>query len=461
MTFEEVRQIVDAAVYAQVERHLSDVELTILKGSWDDLTYDEMAKNSPYGANYLKGDAGHNFWKLLSDALGEQVSKRNFRAALARAESRFTLTNHDKADIILEDTSQPAIPSQDKPSSESKSQVQIALASKFYIERPPIEEICHEAILQPGALIRIKAPSKMGKTLLMENILRHAGNNGCQTVRLNLLQVDEKVISDLDKFLHWFCTVVTRRVQLENKVDEQLENKVADFWDKDAGSNDKCTAYFEEDLLPNINSSLVLGLDNVDRVFQHKEVAKDFFCLLRSWYEDAILVDSWKKLRLVVAHSTEVSIRLDINRSPFNVGLSIDPQEFNPEQVKALAKLYKLDWDESHVQTLMKIVGGHPYLVNEIIYYIKVHPDNNLEDLLKAASTETGLYDNYLRQHLWNLKEKPELATAMKKVVNSKEPVLLEANQAFELYSMGLVNWHNNNVEVSCELYRSYFKNRL
>lgn len=453
MTFEEVRQIVDTAVYAQVERHLSDVELTILKGSLDNQTYDEMAKNSPYGANYLKGDAGHNFWKLLSDALGEQVSKRNFRAALARAESRFTITNHEKADIILEDISQPAIPSQDKPSSESKSQVQIALASKFYIERPPIEEICHEAILQPGALIRIKAPSKMGKTLLMENILRHAGENGCQTVCLNLLQADEKVVSDLDKFLHWFCTGVTRRLQ--------LENKVADFWDEDAGSNDKCTAYFEEHLFPKINSSLVLGLDNVDRVFQHKTVAQDFFCLLRSWYEDAILVKSWKKLRLVVAHSTEVSIRLDINRSPFNVGLSIDPQEFNPEQVKALAKRYKLDWDESHVQTLMKIVGGHPYLVDKMISYIKVHPNNKLEDLLKTASTEAGLYYNYLRQHLWNLEDKPELATAMKKVVNSKEPVLLEAKQAFELYSMGLVNWHNNNVEVSCELYRSYFKNRL
>ncbi len=453
MTFEEVRQIVDAAVYAQVERHLSDVELTILKGSWDDLTYDEMAKNSPYGANYLKGDAGHNFWKLLSDALGEQVSKRNFRAALARAESRFPLTNHEKADIILEDTPQPAIPSQDKPSSESKSQVPRDLASRFYIKRPPIEEICHEAILEPGALIRIKAPKQMGKTLLMDNILLYAGNNGCQTVRLNLLRADDKVISNLDKFLHWFCTVVTRQLQ--------LNNKVADFWDENAGSNDNCTTYFEEYLLREINRPLVLGLDNVDLIFQHKEVAQDFFCLLRSWYEDAILVESWTKLRLVLAHSTEVYIRLDINRSPFNVGLSIEPQEFNPEQVKALAKRYELDWDESHVQTLMELVGGHPYLVNQIMSYMKVHPDNNLEDLLKAASTEAGLYYNYLRQHLLNLQDEQELATAMKKVVNSKDPVLLESEQAFKLYSMGLVHWHNNDVKISCELYRSYFKNRL
>lgn len=37
-----------------------------------------------------------------------------------------------------------------------------------YVERPPIESRCYETILQSGSLIRIKAPKRMGKTLLID-----------------------------------------------------------------------------------------------------------------------------------------------------------------------------------------------------------------------------------------------------------------------------------------------------
>ena len=38
------------------------------------------------------------------------------------------------------------------------------LSSDFYVERVPYESQCYEAILKPGALIRLKAPQQMGKT---------------------------------------------------------------------------------------------------------------------------------------------------------------------------------------------------------------------------------------------------------------------------------------------------------
>jgi len=41
---------------------------------------------------------------------------------------------------------------------------QVSLNSSFYIERLNIESNCYQTILEPGALIRIKAPKKMGKT---------------------------------------------------------------------------------------------------------------------------------------------------------------------------------------------------------------------------------------------------------------------------------------------------------
>ena len=329
---------------------------------------------------------------------------------------------------------------------------QVDLESKFYVDRPPVEETCYETILKPGALIRIKAPRQMGKTSLMSRILRQATDANYLAVPLSFQLADASVFADLDKFLRWFCASVGRRLR--------LPNRLADYWDEIYGSKDNCTAYFEEYLLTEITAPLVLGLDEVDMVFQHPDIASDFFGLLRAWHEDGKTRDLWKKLRLVVVHSTEVYIPMNINQSPFNVGLPIELPEFTPAQVLDLAKRHGLNWMLDEVNALMNMVGGHPYLVRVALYHITRH-NLSLTELLDVAPTEAGLYGDHLRRHLWNLEQRPEMVAAMKKAIASSTPVRLESVQAFQLHSMGIVHLRGNDVEPRCELYRQYFGDRL
>jgi transcriptional regulator with XRE-family HTH domain len=329
---------------------------------------------------------------------------------------------------------------------------QVDLASAFYVERPPIEERCYEAIVKPGSLIRIKAPRQMGKTSLMARILYHAAQQGCLTVPLSFQLADGKVFNDLDKFLRWFCASVGRRLKLPSKLDE--------YWDDIFGSKDNCTVYFEEYLLEKIKQPLVLGLDEVDLVFQHREIAADFFGLLRAWHEEAKTRDIWKKLRLVVVHSTEVYIPMNINQSPFNVGLSIELPELKQEQVLDLAKKHGLNWSVTEAKQLMAMVGGHPFLVRVALYAI-ARQDTTLNILLQNAATESGFYGDHLRRHLWNLEQRPELAKAFKKVVATDTPTRLDSIQCFQLLSMGLVHQQGNDVTPRCDLYRRYFQERL
>ncbi|MEH2353499.1 AAA-like domain-containing protein [Nostoc sp.] len=329
---------------------------------------------------------------------------------------------------------------------------QVDLVSEFYIERPPIESRCYEAILKPGSLIRIKAPRQMGKTSLMARILHQASQQNYLTVPLSFQLADGKVFADLDKFLQWFCASVGRRLR--------LPNKLADYWDDIYGSKDNCTAYFEEYLLPEINQPLVLGLDEVDCVFQYREIANDFFGLLRVWHEDAKNRDIWKKLRLVVVHSTEVYIPMNINQSPFNVGLPIELLEFNAQQVIDLARRHGLNWSFTQVEQLMAMAGGHPYLIRVALYHI-ARQDTTLKLLLQTAPTEAGPYSDHLRRHLWNLEQRPELANAIKKVVANTSPVRLDSIQCFKLLSMGLLQQQGNDVTPRCNLYRQYFRDRL
>ena len=84
MDFEHALELVNAAFAASLGRHLSDVEVAIFKGAWQNLTYEKIADEAGYSVRYIKGDVGARFWKQLSQALGESVSKTNFRAALER-----------------------------------------------------------------------------------------------------------------------------------------------------------------------------------------------------------------------------------------------------------------------------------------------------------------------------------------------------------------------------------------
>ena len=309
---DDALKIANNLIYSQEKRHLTDVETAIIQGAWNKKDYGEIAEENNYTLSYISQDVAPKLWKLLSEVLGERVKKSNFKEALKRTvkESLPLKENIFKQSLIITDT---------------------------YINRPPVESLCYQEILQPGALIRIKAPWKMGKTFLMNQIFDYTKQHSYKTVHLNLLQADESTIKSLDKLLRWFCSIISRRLK--------LENHLADFWDEDSSSNDNCTAYFEDYILGNVDTTIVLGLDNVDRIFKYHEVASDFFGLLRSWYEDAKFLDEWKKLRLIVAHSTEVYIPLNVNQSPFNVGLPIELPEFNLEQVQDLALQHGLDKD--------------------------------------------------------------------------------------------------------------------
>jgi AAA-like domain len=170
--------------------------------------------------------------------------------------------------------------------------------------------------------------------------------------------------------------------------------------------------------------------------------------------------DLWKRFRLVVVHSTEVYIPMNINQSPFNVGLPIELPEFTADQVQDLAGRHGLTWNTSQIGRLMGMVGGHPYLVRLALYHIQ-RGDTTLEGLLRAAATEAGLYGDHLRRHLWNLEQHPELGLAVRQLMATDGAVRLPSVQAFQLHSMGLVDLQGNDVMFRSELYRAYFRDRL
>ena len=342
------------------------------------------------------------------------------------------------------------------PSSErlepSLPEGQVSLKSQFYIKRSPGAVECCRAIQKPGCLVRIKAPRKMGKSSLMVRVVDCAKQQDYQTVFLSLQMAERSILHNLDKFLQWFSASVSLGLHLTNRLDA--------YWDELFGSKISCKMYFEQHLLAKSTQPVLLVLDDVDRLFDYPELADEFFGLLRSWHEQAKNGGVWQQLRLIVAHSSEVYIPLNTNKSPFNVGVPIELQPFTGEQVEELAEKYHLELSQLDIKKLMEISGGQPYLVQLGLYSLK--RDNlTVGELLEEAIAGTGIFANHLQRLLWTLQQNSDLAATYGRIIDSSSPVDMQLLQAFKLESLGLVKLQGNQVVSSCNLYTSYFGDRL
>lgn len=292
----------------------------------------------------------------------------------------------------------------------------------------------------------------MGKSSLMHRILAHAKQQDYHTGLIHFQQIEAKVLEDLDYLLRWFCALLTRQLKLKSKLD--------DYWDEMLGSKMSCTCYIQEQILEQIDRPLVVALEEVNEIIEHPQIAQEFLTLIRFWHERTKTDPIWQKLRLVMVHSTEIYIPLDINQSPLNVGLRIELQPFEISQVTDLIQRHGLKFNETQIEELMTLVAGHPYLIRCALYHL-AKEDITLEELFKTASTDAGIYQDHLHRHLRNLQQHPDLAVAFNQVLESSSPVTLEQIQGFKLHSMGLVDLDGNQVTVSCSLYQNYFSDRL
>ena len=160
-------------------------------------------------------------------------------------------------------------------------------------------------------------------------------------------------------------------------------------------------------------------------------------------------------------YSTDIYVPLNVNHSPFNIGLPIQLPEFTLEQIKELATRYGLDWQQGNeAERLMEVIGGQPALVNIALYHLS-QEELNLEHLLAEANTERGIYRHHLREKLDYLQRNSGLAAIFSEILTAQTAVNLPPTVAYKLESLGLVELTSEGAIVSRELYSSYFSQYL
>jgi DNA-binding Xre family transcriptional regulator len=328
----------------------------------------------------------------------------------------------------------------------------------IYVDRPPVEDNCLEALRQPNALLRIRGSRRTGKTALVYKLFQQLNSiEGYRVVYLNFNYAEMTDFGDLNRFFRWFCASIGQSLELPNLLDSQ--------WDEDYLTPKlNCRNYIKTNFLSK-NEALILCLDEVECIFPYPNVASEFLGFLRAWHEHANMdVDGiLGKLRLIIVHSTESYVPLNVDESPFNIGIPIYLTDFTLQQVQELSKLYQLNLIESDIEQLMEMVGGHPDLISQAFVQLQRDRTKTLSEILETATTRTGIYGSHLR-HLWRMLNKyPEFDIALRMLVDAEGSIRLNSEQLTDrLFNMGLIHFTQNDyIILRCKLYQSYFRMQL
>ena len=95
MDVQEVLRLADHLVFTKTGKRLDDLQEAILRGSLENEKYSKVADEFHFSEGHVK-DIASDLWKILSDALGEEVRKYNLRSTLNRQKYSNVLLNFGK-----------------------------------------------------------------------------------------------------------------------------------------------------------------------------------------------------------------------------------------------------------------------------------------------------------------------------------------------------------------------------
>jgi hypothetical protein len=323
----------------------------------------------------------------------------------------------------------------------------------WYLPRPA-DATAIAVIQQSGQTLTIKGPRQMGKSSLLMRTIKAALDLGKKVALLDFQLLDEKTKADADQFFRRFTSSIAEQLELPGGIEE--------LWDPGYSNPQNCTRCVERQILKPLNGPCVLAIDETDSIFR-TSFSADFFAMLRSWHglRAHPTRRNWKALDVILSTSTEPAFFIDRpHESPFNVGITLPLEDFLPAQVEQLNALHPSPLGRRDIERLYALVQGHPYLTRKALYMVASRtPTCGVDELFAHATEDTGPFGDHLRYYLLRLQGKPELISALRQSIErrgSPDELLI-----YRLQAAGLVRRESNAVVPRCDLYASYFRERL
>jgi hypothetical protein len=263
-------------------------------------------------------------------------------------------------------------------------------------------------------------------------------------------RVDKDHLISLDVFLRYFAEYIVYKLSQDADVIDR-------FWQKKLSPQEKVTSVFESQVLEKVERNLVIGMDEIDQLLA-TSFYNEFFGLLRSWHNLRATDEVWQKLSTIMVISTEPYLLIsDSHQSPFNVGMNLYLQDFNPSQIQDLNQRHGSPVKGNEFDELVQGFGGHPFLTRKALYLL-VAEKMTWQKLKETAAEEHGPFGDHLRRYHMMIQQDQALKYALRSIIKNGK---CSEELLHRLLQAGLVKASGDVAKCRCDLYRIYFEDKL
>lgn len=324
--------------------------------------------------------------------------------------------------------------------------------NEFYVSRPE-DQLFHEAIARRDGTVLVKGPRQVGKTSLLWRGIQQAEQAGWKVVLTDCQGVAASELASGEAFYSSLSQMFADQLELDIMPDA--------VWSVHHAPLQNLDRYLRNEVLKKLSSPVVWVMDEADRLFG-RPFSGEFFAKLRSWHnERARRRETWGKLTMVIAYSTETFLFItNLNESPFNIVPPLIMQDFTLEQVADLNNRYTSPLrSREEITQFYRLVGGQPFLVRRGLHEM-VTRDLDFAMFSAQAAREEGPFGDHLRRLLWILAQDHDLCEAVREVLRGRS--CADTTLFLRLRSAGVLSGDTmRDARLRCPLYTTYLERHL
>ncbi|WP_377478110.1 MAG: NB-ARC domain-containing protein [Microcoleus anatoxicus] len=187
MNLKEMLNLADKIVFAKTGQHLDDLQAAVLQGTLERETYKEIAKDFDCSESRTR-EIGAELWQILSEDLGEDINKKNFRSVMERFQ--VSIVSHFAQDCVQiscvnycgEARHPPNIPNSHPPNQETSNTKQPQTSHQdlsempelgnFFDRTPQLQTLTTSILQQNSRLLALTGRLGIGKTTLAVKLVQ-------------------------------------------------------------------------------------------------------------------------------------------------------------------------------------------------------------------------------------------------------------------------------------------------